>query len=281
MSEKLLTLLVQREQITHIDTHDQTPTTYILPDLTFTVGGLLQKWIFVSREDSRLRTKFPHFRVWRRANQQFTAVEGTYTMDLTPAKSRYLNVYEYTLEPPVQVEPGDLIGWEQTRDSDIRYLPLILNNTGYNIHRVTSSITGSDIQISRLLDYRVNPLVGVQLLRKNLMHSHTQYFLNFLPIQKMCQSLWQQVQQSYLPLQHLPWHHQRTQRTSSNYSQPYWAQGSWESSFCWGWLSCSSSSCGHFGGTGRKERSEQLLKLQSWISIIHSMDMNVSEECPL
>ena len=172
MSESILTLLVQRQQLTHIPTQNQLQSIHhIIPDLKFTASGLLQKWIFVSEEDSQFKVEFPNFNVWRRNNQGFyTMVNGTSTTELTPMKSHHLNVYEYILDSPAQVEADDFIGWEQTEGDDIRYLPLVLKNTGYSIEMV-SRLVGSHIRDTDPLPYRVNPLIGVELLRKNSKHA--------------------------------------------------------------------------------------------------------------
>lgn len=163
MSESLLKLLVKKTQLTTLNEISAN----IAPDLRFTVGGLLQKWIFASGEDSELRSSYPHFRVWRKNGELFEAVDGTFTGDLdrVPTKSSQLNVYEYTLNPPAQVEAGDCIGWQHLTASSTRYIPLLLNNTGYEIFRIRSG------GVLELQSYRMDPLISVQLLRKKNMHS--------------------------------------------------------------------------------------------------------------
>ena len=170
ISLELLTLLMQRRQIVHL------PTTlgfsnYVVPELSFTTSGLLQKYIFVSREDSNLRPQLPHFRVWREGTGQgFITVNGTYTSGRQPLRSRDLNVYEYALDPPVPVEMGDFIGWEQHLMSTTRLLPLLVNNTGYTIHRATD-LRENEIRGTTVLSYRANPLIGVQILGKIGLHA--------------------------------------------------------------------------------------------------------------
>ena len=164
MNETLLKLLLQKRELSHIPTETTFATILIVPDLQFTSDGLLQKWVFVSREDSNLRSDHPHFRVWRRVDQGFIAVSGTYTFGETPIRSRDLNVYEYTIDPPAQVEAGDFVGWEQVAASDTRLLPLLVNNTGYEIHLVT--LNGDRILQTEQLPYQANPLIGVQMLGK-------------------------------------------------------------------------------------------------------------------
>ena len=161
MSRTLLTLLaLKKRSLTHV----QRTLTLVAPDLTFTTDGLLQKWMFVSEDGSSILTGYPHFQVWRIAEQGFTAVNGTSTHSYTPARSGELNVYEYTLDPPAYVQSGDFVSWEHTLAS--RWLPLVVNNTGYEIHLATSKLNDV-IFATDLLEYHSNPLIGVQMLGKN------------------------------------------------------------------------------------------------------------------
>ena len=165
MSHNLLSLLVKKKQLTHLPRTGPVPDTFVFPDLKFTTDGLLQKWIFVSGEDSYLRPDLPHFRVWRSTEQEFVAVNGTYTKGQTPTRGPYLNVYEYTLDPPASVMEGDFIGLEQASVVSTRFLPLLLNNTGYDLHMATNTINNR-ILGTHLRDYKYDPLIGVQLLGK-------------------------------------------------------------------------------------------------------------------
>lgn len=164
MSHTLLTLLaLNRRSLAPIPT---TLTTLVAPDLTFTTDGRLQKWMFVSEDDSSIWTGYPHFQVWRRTEQGFTAVNGTSTSSYSPVRSGELNVYEYTLDPPAQVQSGDFVGWEHPT-TRARWLPLVVSNTGYEIHEVTSK--ANDIIFgTNVLNYRSNPLIGVEMLGEDI-----------------------------------------------------------------------------------------------------------------
>ena len=164
MSRALLTLLaLKKRSLTHIPI--ARTLTLVVPDLTFTTDGLLQKLMFVSEDDSSIWPGYTHFQVWRRTEQGFTAVNGTSTHSYIPVRSSELNVYEYTLDPPAQVQSGDFVSWEYP-SSRYRWLPLVVNNTGYEIHLVTSKSNDVIFQ-TQLLEYHSNPLIGVQMLGKN------------------------------------------------------------------------------------------------------------------
>ena len=166
MNRTLLTLLaIKKKSLTPIPR----ALTLVAPDLTFTTDGLLQKWMFVSEDDSSIRNGYPHFQVWRRTEQGFTAVGGTATHSSTPVRSGELNVYEYTLDPPAQVQSGDFVSWVHPSTTK-RWLPLVVNNTGYEIHLVTSKSIDIIFE-TELLEYHSNPLIGVQMLGKNIQSS--------------------------------------------------------------------------------------------------------------
>ena len=163
MSHNVLTLLLQKRELTHIMT--DTISFFVVPELVFTTSGLLQKWIFVAEERSNFATDYPHFQVRRRTDQGgFAAVNGTDTSGKVPVRSGSLNVYEYILDPPALVESGDFVGWSQPAMNKARLLLLVLKNTGYDIHFVTEN-SANVIEETQILD-RYNPLIGVQMLGK-------------------------------------------------------------------------------------------------------------------
>ena len=169
MSHRLLSLLIHRDRFTPIMTRYSYNHYYLFPDLQFTTDGLLEKWIFVSGNDSPIRPHLPHFRVWRRVEDQgYVEVNGTHTLGLTPVKTQYLNVYEYILDSPAQVLDGDFIGFEQMNYNSTRFLPLLISNTGYDLYFVFHSVIAIPKRIlgTELLSPKYNPLFGVQMLGK-------------------------------------------------------------------------------------------------------------------
>ena len=165
MSHRLLSLLIHRDRLTPIMTRGSYyPNKYVFPDLQFTTDGLLEKWIFVSGNDSPIRPYLPHFRVWRRVEDQgYVEVNGTHTLGLTPVKTQYLNVYEYILDSPAQVLEGDFIGFEQLDSNSTSFLPLLISNTGYDLYFVFLTLN-ERIFGTELVSPKYNPLFGVQML---------------------------------------------------------------------------------------------------------------------
>ena len=139
--------------------------TYVVPELKFTTSGLLKKWLFVTERGSFLKSQYPHFQVWRATDLGFTLVSGTATLSSpTASQSGHLNVYEYVLDPPAPVRPGDFIGWDQPEEATARLLPYLLNNTGYQTHLATKILSDNIIEGTTILDYRSIPLISVELL---------------------------------------------------------------------------------------------------------------------
>ena len=122
-------------------------TIYVVPDLKFSEGGLLERWIFVAHKTLFNNNDCPHFQVWRRTGSTLTAVKGTATFSL----------------PPVPVEAGDLVGWSQANIATANLRLTVIKNTGYNIHQVTSGDENT-IQTTMELDFQSIPLIGTKLL---------------------------------------------------------------------------------------------------------------------
>ena len=77
----------------------------IIPGITFTSSGSVVRWTFVARYRASA-TQYPELQVWRE-NTTGTYVKVESTVIMEPAQTAYLNVYEYVLDPPLQVLAGD------------------------------------------------------------------------------------------------------------------------------------------------------------------------------
>ena len=80
----------------------------IIPDMTFTTSGSVVRWTFVARYRASA-TQYPELQVWRE-NTTGTYVKVGSTGNMEPNQTAYLNVYEYVLDPPLQVLTGDVLG---------------------------------------------------------------------------------------------------------------------------------------------------------------------------
>ena len=80
----------------------------IIPGMTFTRNGSVVRWTFVARYRASA-TQYPELQVWRE-NTTGTYVKVGNTSNMEPNQTGYLNVYEYVLDPPLQVLAGDVLG---------------------------------------------------------------------------------------------------------------------------------------------------------------------------
>lgn len=80
---------------------------------------------------------YPHIQVWRRteANRD-KRVNSTSDYDFRPVRTGYLNIYEYHLDPPLAVSPGDFLGIFQPAEEDSQLILLFAEGTGPNDHFV-------------------------------------------------------------------------------------------------------------------------------------------------
>ena len=101
----------------------------IIPNMTFTSSGSVVRWTFAAqcRESA---TQYPELQVWRK-NTTGTYVKVGNTSNMEPNQTAYLNVYEYVLDPPLQVLAGDVLGIYQPSSNNSRLHLLFLQNSSY------------------------------------------------------------------------------------------------------------------------------------------------------
>ena len=90
----------------------------IIPNTTFTRNGSVVRWIFAAQYNASA-TQYPKLQVWRE-NTAGTYVKVGSTGNMEPLQTAYLNVYEYVLDPPLQVLAGDVLGIYQPSSANSR-----------------------------------------------------------------------------------------------------------------------------------------------------------------
>ena len=131
----------------------------IIPNMTFTSSGSLVRWTFVARYRASA-TQYPELQVWRESTTG-TYVKVSNKSNMEPAQTAYLNVYEYVLDPPLQVLAGDVLGIYQPSSGNSRVHLLFLSDSNlvnwYNFSsRPQNSFTVAGSQTNNVL-----PLVTV------------------------------------------------------------------------------------------------------------------------
>ena len=103
----------------------------IIPNMTFTSSGSVVRWTFVARYNASA-TQYPELQVWRE-NTTGTYVKVGSTDNMESIQTAYLNVYEYVLDPPLQVLAGDVLGIYQPSYRNSRvHLLFALNSNHVN-----------------------------------------------------------------------------------------------------------------------------------------------------
>ena len=101
----------------------------IIPDMIFTSSGSILSWTFAAQYDASA-TQYPELQVWRE-NTTGTYMKVGSTVNMEPIQTAYLNVYEYILDPPLQVLAGDVLGIHQPSSRDSRVHLLFLTDSNH------------------------------------------------------------------------------------------------------------------------------------------------------
>ena len=138
---------INNDRVLETDVVPQSNLSYVFPSLQVVEDGVLEKWLFAADiRRTLLAGQEPvsiQFQVWRN-------VEGRATLHLTSnvtslIRSGYLNVYEYSVDPPQPVLTGDFVGVKVQLPSSLRLLWHPGNGTAYlmsDIEEEMSEITG-------------------------------------------------------------------------------------------------------------------------------------------
>ena len=101
----------------------------IIPNMTFTSSGSVVRWTFAAQYRASA-TQYPELQVWRE-NTTGTYVKVGSTGNMEPNQTAYLNVYEYVLDPPLQVLAGDVLGIYQPSSTNSHVHLLFLSDSNH------------------------------------------------------------------------------------------------------------------------------------------------------
>ena len=135
----------------------------IFPDITFTCSGEVVKWIMGGDWNGDDHDEYPELQIWRLSGDS-TYVKLNSTVISVASREKY-DVYEYTADPPLPFQPGDILGVLQPDNEDSR-LQIDYDTAGDSMYYSTSSrdnsnvfnVAGGDVQTMRDL-----PLVTVEI----------------------------------------------------------------------------------------------------------------------
>ena len=137
----------------------------IFPDINFICSGEVVKWIMGGRFRNNEKN-FPELHIWRPSGSSlYQKVNGTIISFLSKEADR---VYEYTVDPPLQFQPGDILGLFHPDSSDtILRLDYVTDSTSvYYSQYLSISESGNslfDINGTNVKSERGTPLVSAKI----------------------------------------------------------------------------------------------------------------------
>ena len=131
----------------------------IIPNMTFTRSGSVVRWTFAARFRASA-TQYPELQVWRE-NTTGRYVKVGSTVNMEPIQTAYLNVYEYVLDPPLQVLAGDVLGIYQPSSRNSRVHLLFFSDSNLVNWYTEVSTPQNSFMVTGSLINNVLPLVVV------------------------------------------------------------------------------------------------------------------------
>ena len=99
-------------------------TQIVSPHNSFTCDGNVTKWIMRWQQISFMTSSFPELQVWRPSNEANATFQlvGRTAITADPGATRDIadNVFEFTVNPPLPVQAGDVLGIYQPAESRIK-----------------------------------------------------------------------------------------------------------------------------------------------------------------
>ena len=155
----------------------------IIPNMTFTSSGSVVRWTFAAQYNASA-TQYLELQVWRETTTGRYMKVGS-TGDMEPIQTVYLNVYEYVLDPPLQVMGGDVLGIYQPGFRSSRVKLLFLSDSNHVnwytvVSRPQASFVATDSQTNDVL-----PLVAVSFEPEGKLYLYTKLMVYFLLYQAL------------------------------------------------------------------------------------------------
>ena len=142
----------------------------IIPNTTFTRNGSVVRWTFAVQYRPS-GTQYPELQVWREITTGIYVKVGS-TLIMEPNQTAYLNVYEYVLDPPLQVLVGDVLGIRQPSFPSSRLHLLFLENSSYVNWYITAATPQDPFTVTSSQTNNVLPLVTVSFEPEGELQQH-------------------------------------------------------------------------------------------------------------
>ena len=155
-----------REKARYIPNFAEVEDEYItFPHLNITQDGYLVKWIFTAEDlgQGEGRTQYPQLMILAPNSIESTAAKVHCLNSFQSVATKYLNVYEYTVDPPLLVETGYFIAIYQPPRETARML----------LNFVKRAPPGTTIDLeadhpSSRADFLLQPLIHLEINSTNV-----------------------------------------------------------------------------------------------------------------
>ena len=140
--------------------------TYLFPDLTFTCAERVVAWKFAARSEPLTPHGVypPQIELWRPVGgMAYTRVDSTFYRRVAPEKTDKYNVYKYVLDPPMEVEAGDVIAVHQPPREVSRVSLAFLQDVGSLSRRISSPFNETVVPADEMEGRRLLPLISPQI----------------------------------------------------------------------------------------------------------------------
>ena len=149
----------------------------IFPDIKFTCNGEVVKWIVGAKYDRvKNSVNYPEVQIWRpTGDSTYQKLNGT---TIIPVDERRSRIYEFIVDPPLPVQPGDVLGMFQPSKDNSKLL--VDYDIGYNMwnlyfeldrDQVEPSHTFININSEEWMNAIALPLISVEIGEFNYVYT--------------------------------------------------------------------------------------------------------------
>ena len=141
-------------------------TQRVFPDMSFSCSGLITKWI-IGGEPGSPRYPLPELQLWRMSDGNKYSKTSASRISALPNSTQHKNVYEYTLDPPLEFQKGDVFGLYKPEEQESLLNIFLQENSGPFAYGQENGVdlpfTEVMVEPTMLLGQNDYPLVSVEI----------------------------------------------------------------------------------------------------------------------
>ena len=89
----------------------------LIPKMYFSCAGRLTKWIFLAEWEGNSKA-YTELQIWRKVNVNESVYQKVETTTIRVMNESSNKIYEYSVEPPLDILDGDIVGYFQPKKRD-------------------------------------------------------------------------------------------------------------------------------------------------------------------